>query len=394
MTGRARFGIAWVALAAAAACGDGAVAPSPTEAGVAPGSGALVVRAQDAAGLPVVGAEVSIDGELAGLTDASGRVEVGIAAPVVDVSVASGGNRVTWLGVAGRDVRVPFPSPEQVPATSRDVTFASEPAPDGVRRELRVGFAGPLVARASLAVSAVRDVRCDASTGPCTVRLELPAGVTQVFGLVVDVLEGAETPVAIGHADLDALDDAAGSVTLTPVPTVRRAVSLPAPLAELPFESTGVIGVPGLGLGQERVWVVPLAARNGDEVLLPALEGAFTAGRHWLFARQEGAGGAVAETRVLADDEGTLAPPDFLPPPRALTGADGLRWDVEPGVLVEAVAEAEALLWLDAARAVEATGPLSVAAYELPFAPDSLRLDTRVDALRRTVVTWSAALRR
>ena len=378
----------WALVAALAiACGDETSMETPTRGGVAPGSGALTVGVLDATAAPVAGAEVFVDGVAAGRTDARGVLQVPDAAPVVDLSVAAGADRVTWLGVAGRDVRMPLPATDPAPAAMRDVTFATAPAPVGVRRELRVGVVRPLVAETGAALSSAPHASCDASRQPCTVSLGLPAGASQVFGVVVDVGEDGERPVAIAHA---ALDDAPGVVTLAAVPTVRRGVRLPAPLAEAPFEIAGVIGVPGLSLGAAGVWVVPVAVVSGDEVMLPALEGSFAEGRHWLFARQDGADGAFAETRIIAPDDGVLAPPDFLPAPRAALDGGGLRWEVGPGVLVEAVSANVALLWLDATRGAEAPGPLSVTAYELPFAPDSLRLEARALAARRTSVRWRA----
>ncbi len=383
---------AWVAfLVVAAACGDDATPPAPLGGGVAPGSGALTVRVEDASASPVRGAEVFVDGVAVGRTDVAGVLEVEGAAPVVDLRVVSDLGRVTWLGVAGRDVRIPVRASAPGPGTLRDVTFPTDPAPAGTRRELRVGFARRLVAGAAAGISGAAGTTCDASVEPCTVSLTLPPDVTQVFGLVVDVGEGGESPLAIGHA---AVGDGTEPVILAPVPTVRRSVQLPAGLAETPFETTGVIGVPGLGLDQEGVWVVPVALRSGDEAMLPALEGLFAGGRHWLFARQEGAEGAVAETRVIAGDESTFAPPELLPPPRARADAAGLRWDVDASVLVEATGPDETWLWLDAGRPVDAPGPLSVTAYDLPFAPDSLSLETRVDAERRTTVSWDSALGR
>ncbi|MEM1417597.1 MAG: hypothetical protein AAGH15_22055 [Myxococcota bacterium] len=392
MKGTSQRIAAVLALGGLLACGDAAsVFEAPMGGGVSPGSGALVVRVETSAGSPVPGAELFVDGSVVGLTDSSGTLEVADAASVFDLSVAASGARITWLGVAGRDVRIPLAAPAPAPSTMREVSFATEPAPGDARRELRVGVVQPLPTEAGTALSRAASATCDASVSPCTVSLTVPPGARQVFGLVVDVVGEEESPVAIGHGTLD---EGSGTVMLAPVPTVRRGVTLPAPLAEAPFDVAGVIGVPGLGLGTDGVWVVPVAAESGDEVMLPALEGTFADGRHWLFARQDGAEGAFAETRVIGGEEPLLAPPELLPPPRAFPDPAGLRWDVGPGVLVEAFADGEALLWLDADRAADAAGPLAVTAYELAFAPDSLRLATRVDAERRTRVSWAAALRR
>lgn len=343
--------------------------------------GDIYVTVVDARTLaPILGAAVLLDGEAVGETDLHGALHVSHAA--VDlVEASASGYEVT--GFAGADAEVyTIPLRATAPAPTATVRgevagFGDVEAPAGgtvraiigVSRDKAIDGADPVMAR------------CEGGDA-CTFTLTAPIGQVRLFAQILGVDPGPTpdpsddvvTPLSFALSDPLQLmsGETREAVRLERfADTALTEVTVTTPPAASGIDA--VVGVPGLGLGDDVLVFVPEAGQT--RFLLPTPSGSLAQTNFWGIARGTGPGGesiaVIREPRASAPAH--VAPPDLAAIPTVTrSGESYVIGGADGAVIVEVRVDGVARVFaFDGRREIEApAGAGSVVAYVAPAQED------------------------
>jgi len=266
-----------------------------------PASDRVTLCALDEDGAPVAGAEVSIGGVSAGLTDATGKLDVDFtAASAIEVR-AAGLVPHTLLGVSTERYGVVLARPtaptRTVSGTVSGINELPLP-PDGYRRVVEIRAASlftPLSLTDGLAVGAPAD--CTLAGDTCTFELQVDERITHVNATVVDTTAAFSERVVAAFAASDPIEAGAADFAISGRDGGLSQVSLDAGLDV-------VIGVPGARIGDDVLLFGSPSATDTVPVPQSALGGS-----PWLAVIYDSASDELQAGVVQRPSASALAPP-------------------------------------------------------------------------------------